>query len=421
MSPRRRRLPSLGAMSTPTETPSVSSPVGGVVRRVAGLPRGLMLLLGAAAVVIVVAGLQQAAWLIAPILLALVVVIAVSPLQSWLRRKGWPTWSTVLALVVVIFAVILGLVAVLLASVGQLVGLVPQYSGRIQQLTASLTATLQKVGFDPSQAKATASSADVGKIVGAIGSVLADLSGALTSIVFILALLLFLIAEANGAGRRLASIGSDRPHMVGALQGFATGTRRYLIVTAVFGLIVAVLDSIGLAIIGVPLVVLWGLLSFITNFIPNIGFIIGVIPPALLGLLVGGWKMMVAVLVVYIVLNTIVQSLIQPMFTGDAVGLSTTITFVSLLFWAWVLGPLGALLAIPATLLVKAVLVDCDPDAKWVDHLIGAAPSEKTRDERDEPDEPARTPDPPVEPVDPEDPTDTSPRTDGGPVHTARA
>src|SRR3954470_8264869 len=334
-----------------------------------------------------------------------------------MRRKGLPTWSTVLALVVVIFAAILGLVAVLVASVGQLVGLVPQYSGRIQQLTGSLTAALQKVGFDPSQARATAGSADVGKVVGAIGGVLADLSGALTSIVFILALLLFLIAEANGASRRIAGIGADRPHMVGALQGFARGTRRYLVVTAVFGLIVAVLDVIGLAIIGVPLVVLWGLLSFITNFIPNIGFIIGVIPPALLGLLVGGWKMMVAVLVVYIVLNTIVQSLIQPMFTGDAVGLSTTITFVSLLFWAWVLGPLGALLAIPATLFVKAVLVDCDPDAKWVDHLIGTVGPEEPR-ERDEPHDPARTPDPPLAAV---DPVDTSPRTDGGPVPTVPA
>src|SRR3954447_26825828 len=131
--------------------------------------------------------------------------------------------------------------------------------------------------------------------------------------------------------------------------------------------------------------------------------------------------MMVAVLVVYLVLNSIRQSLIQPMFTGDAVGLSTTITFVSLLFWAWVLGPLGALLAMPATLFVKAVLVDCDPGAKWVDHFIGTVVPEEPRAERDEPDEPARTPDPPVQPIDPGDPTDTSPRTDGGPVHTARA
>jgi predicted PurR-regulated permease PerM len=166
--------------------------------------------------------------------------------------------------------------------------------------------------------------------------------------------------------------------MVVALNSFAGGTRRYLVVTAVFGLIVAVLDSVALAIMGIPLVVLWGLLSFITNFIPNIGFIIGVIPPALLGLLVGGWQLGLAVLVVYCVLNAIVQSLIQPHFTGDAVGLSTTITFVALLFWAWVLGPLGALLAIPATLLVKAVLVDCDPGARWVEALIGAtSPPEK--------------------------------------------
>jgi AI-2 transport protein TqsA len=401
-------------MSTTTAAAGApAAPTGFVARAAQGMPRGLMLLLGAAATVITIAGLQQAAWLISPILLALVVVIAVSPVQSWLRRKGLPVWTTVLAMIVIIFAVIVGLVGVLFASVGQLIGLVPQYSGRIQQLTGSITTSLQSLGFDPTQARATAGSADVGRVVGAIGAILADLSGALTSIVFILALLLFLIAEASGAGRRLAAIGTDRPHMVGALQGFASGTRRYLVVTAVFGLIVAVLDSIALLIIGVPLVVLWGLLSFITNFIPNIGFVIGVIPPAILGLLVGGWQMMVTVLVVYLILNAVVQSLIQPMFTGDAVGLSTTITFVALLFWSWVLGPLGALLAIPATLLVKAVLVDCDPNAKWVDHLIGAASPEEAKHRADEPDDPV-VPDP--EPDDPVDPVDTRPRTDGGPV-----
>ena len=407
-------------MSTTTAAAGApAAPTGFVARAAQGMPRGLMLLLGAAATVITIAGLQQAAWLISPILLALVVVIAVSPVQGWLRRKGLPVWTTVLAMIVIIFAVILGLVAVLFASVGQLIGLVPQYAGRIQQLTGSLATSLQSLGFDPTQARATAGSADVGRVVGVIGAILADLSGALTSIVFILALLLFLIAEASGAGRRIAAIGADRPHMVGALQGFASGTRRYLVVTAVFGLIVAVLDSIALLIIGVPLVVLWGLLSFITNFIPNIGFVIGVIPPAILGLLVGGWQMMVTVLVVYLILNAVVQSLIQPMFTGDAVGLSTTITFVALLFWSWVLGPLGALLAIPATLLVKAVLVDCDPNAKWVDHLIGAASPEEPKHRADEPDDPVAVPES-SDPPDPADPPDTSPRTDGGPVHTVR-
>lgn len=373
-------------MSTPTEVPDSGAR--------AGVPRALLLMLGAAAAVIVIAGLQAGAWLIAPILLALVIVIAVAPLQSWLRRLGVPSWLTVLALVVVIFGLIVGLVFVMIASVGQLVALVPQYSNQIQGLTNQVESLLHRLGFDPSHAQATASSVDLGKIASAVGGLLSGVSGALTSLVFILALILFLIAEAGGASRRLDAIGEDRPHMVEAMLSFAHGTRRYLVVTAVFGLIVAVLDSIALAIMGIPLVVLWGLLSFITNFIPNIGFIIGVVPPALVGLLVGGWQQALTVVLVYCVLNAVVQSLIQPHFTGDAVGLSTTITFVALLFWAWVLGPLGALLAIPATLLIKAVIVDCDPSARWVDALIGANSPPKDTKKGERTAEPAADGDP---------------------------
>ena len=87
-----------------------------------------------------------------------------------------------------------------------------------------------------------------------------------------------------------------------------------------------------------PLVLLWGVLAFITNFIPNIGFIIGLVPPALVALLTGGWQLALAVVVVYCLLNMVIQSLIQPRFIGDSVGLSATVTFVVLLFWAWVLG-----------------------------------------------------------------------------------
>jgi predicted PurR-regulated permease PerM len=137
-------------------------------------------------------------------------------------------------------------------------------------------------------------------------------------------------------------------------------------------LIVAILDTGALWIIGVPLPVLWGLLSFLTNFIPNIGFLIGLVPPALLGLLEGGWSMMLTVIAVYCVLNLVIQSLIQPRFVGDSVGLSMTMTFLALLFWAWLLGPLGALLAIPMTLLFKALLVDVNPSGRWAVALAGS-------------------------------------------------
>jgi AI-2 transport protein TqsA len=151
------------------------------------------------------------------------------------------------------------------------------------------------------------------------------------------------------------------------------------VVTTIFGLIIAVLDGIALAWIGIPLAVLWGVLSFVTNYIPNIGFILGVAPPALLGLLGSGWRGMLLVIVVYTLINFVVQSLIQPRFVCDAVGLSTVLTFVSLVFWSWVLGVLGLLLAIPATLLVMAVLVDTDPKAGWAAALL-RAPERRKRD-----------------------------------------
>jgi predicted PurR-regulated permease PerM len=129
--------------------------------------------------------------------------------------------------------------------------------------------------------------------------------------------------------------------------------------------------------------VLWGLLAFITNYIPNIGFIIGVIPPAALGLLTGGWELMVLVIVLYCAVNFVVQSVIQPKFIGDTVGLATTITFLSVVFWTLILGALGALLAVPLTLLAKALLVDADPSMARVQPLLhggAGAPPGPTRE-----------------------------------------
>jgi len=122
--------------------------------------------------------------------------------------------------------------------------------------------------------------------------------------------------------------------------------------------------------LGIPVPILWGLLAFITNYIPNVGFVIGLVPPAILALLEGGPVLMLVVIAAYSVINFVIQSVIQPKFVGDAVGLSATITFLSLVFWAWVLGPLGALLAIPLSLLAKALLIDIDPSTTWVRPLL---------------------------------------------------
>jgi AI-2 transport protein TqsA len=191
-------------------------------------------------------------------------------------------------------------------------------------------------------------------------------------VVFLLGLLLFLSVEASGMDARLLEIAAHRPHAGVAMRDFASRTRRYLVATTIFGLIVAALDAIALAWMGIPLVVLWGLLAFVTNYVPNVGFLLGLLPPALLALVISGWELMLIVIVVYTAVNFVAQSLIQPRYVGDAVGLSAVTTFMAMAFWAWVLGPLGLLLAVPATLLITAVLVDIDPRANWVAALIRA-------------------------------------------------
>lgn len=359
-------------------TTSVATPVDGASSssaRDAGptsisLPRGLVVILGAAGLVVVFVGVRAMAWLIGPAFLALIIVIAVTPVQGWLRSKGWPGWASTLAVVLAVYAIVLSLALSIIVSIARLGTELPKYAGRGDGLVASLLAQLAKWGVGPEQIREVAGSLNIGKVAGLIGGLLGSVAGLATNFVFLIALLLFLSVESSGMPERMAEIGADRPTVMEALANFAGGTRQYLVVTTVFGFIVAVLDTIALFILNIPLAITWGVLSFVTNFIPNVGFILGVIPPALLGLLTGGPGLMVTVILVYCVLNLVIQSLVQPRFVGDAVGLSTTMTFLSLVFWGWLLGGLGAILAVPLTLLVKALLVDIDPKANWANALV---------------------------------------------------
>jgi len=364
-------MPAVGGLAVRTQgdgppVPSGDHTTGGP------LPRALVVLLGTASAVVVLGGLRAVAWLVAPVFLALVLVITLDPVRTWLRGKGLPRWLTVAMLVAAVYAALLALFVVIVISVAQLATLLPRYAARIDELTRSGAGTLGRFGVGEPQLRELASSVDTGKLVRLAGSLLAGVGGLVTNLVFLLALLLFLGTESAWAGRRLSLIARDRPWITDSLRSFVTGTRAYLVVTTVFGGIVAVLDTVALAIIGLPAAILWGLLAFVTNYIPNIGFVIGVAPPALIALLDGGAREMLIVFAVYGLLNFVVQSLIQPRFVAGSVGLSTLVTVLALVFWTWVLGPLGAVLAVPATLLAKALLVDADPRARWADALLSA-------------------------------------------------
>jgi AI-2 transport protein TqsA len=361
------------------ETPATPSTLPGTTTVGAqpapsGVPRWFLLLAGLAAATIAVAGLRAVAWLVAPVFLALVVVIALAPVQSWLQRMGVPRWLATTVLLLLVWTVLLAFVALLVVSVAQFAALLPDYSDRAEILIGQVVGDLNDAGLVSGQLSDLVRQIDYGQLVGLATGLLGRLTSAASTLVLLLSALVFMSIESSGFPRRMALVGAERPHLPVAMTLFTQGTRSYLLVSTVFGAIVAVGDTIALAILAVPAAPLWGVLAFITNYVPNIGFVLGVVPPALLGLLAGGWGELVAIVVVYSLLNFVVQTLIQPRFVGDSVGLSMTVTFVALLFWGWVLGALGALLAIPLTLLTKALLVDVDPGGHWLDALLREEP-----------------------------------------------
>ena len=293
------------------------------------LPRAVLVLLGMAAAVVAIGGMKAVADLLAPLFLALVLTVLAHPLRRWLDR--WmPSW---VASAICILAVYLGIVVLAVAmfiSIARFAELLPTYADQFQKQLHGLTSWLDKMGVSQADIKKAESSFDLGTLGGFFTDLLGQLFGMLTSLFFILSLILFMTFDASTFPRQLERAREVKPEMVGSLEEFAHQTRRYLGVSTVFGLIVAVLDTIALAMLGVPLPMTWGLLAFITNYIPNIGFVIGVIPPAILALLEGGPGLMLAVIAVYSILNVIIQSVIQPKVVGDAVGLSTTLSFFSL-------------------------------------------------------------------------------------------
>ncbi|HET6665927.1 MAG TPA: AI-2E family transporter [Intrasporangium sp.] len=342
--------------------------VGGNAR----VSRMVTVMLGVIGAVVLAAGVRAAAEILAPAMLALVLTIAVLPVGAWARRHGWPGWLGTLTSLVAAYAILLVLLIGSIVCLIKLVDLLPQYAGDAQDLTTRANDTLSRLGIGTDATKDALSHVDPGKVADILAGLLSGILGALGGLFFLVTLMFFFVVAAPGFRPRTAWLRVSKPHLAGSLAKFVNGTQRYLVITALFGAIVGVLDAGALWLIGVPLPLVWGFFSFITNFIPNIGFVIGIIPPALLALLDSGWEGMVLVLVVYSVLNVTIQTFIQPRFVGNTVGLSAELTFLSLVVWTFLLGPLGALLAVPMTLLLRAFFIDSDPRAAWVAPLIDA-------------------------------------------------
>jgi len=361
-----------------------------------GLAPSTRTLISLAAGVVVLAGVYFARGLFGPLALAAVVVIIVQPVRGPLERRGWPRCADTPGMIVVAY-LILGALAALLAFAGvQFANLVGQYLDDLAKTVNQITSWLESFGVEGQVADAVSSWLDPSTIAGLAATVGGTAMTVLTAFFFVLAYVIFMAADSGRYQDAHARFGATRPATLARITSYNSGVRRYFVVNATFGAVVAVVDGLALWWMGVPAPAVWAILAFVTNFIPNIGFVLGVVPPTVMALVVGGWPLALGVVAVYCVVNVVLQVLVQPKFVADAVNLSLTLSFFSVVFWTLVIGPLGAILAIPLTLLTRALVIEGDPDAGWLRYLSGdtsgAPPAEPAPAKADAPEEALVTP-----------------------------
>jgi predicted PurR-regulated permease PerM len=328
-------------------------------------------LLTLAAAAITIAGLYLSRGVIAPFAIAALVVMVSHPLRRPLERRGVPAPVATAAVIAAAYLILLIMGLLLIIAVSQFVQLIPHYADQLAATEDALVQQVSELGLDSSSVGSLVESVSPAQLLSLAGAVSSAVLGAGTAFFFVLAYIVFMAADAGGFGGLVKRFADSKARVIEVFTRFSQSVRKYLLVNTVFGAIVAVLDGIVLIALGLPAPLLWVILAFVTNYIPNIGFVIALIPPALLALLTGGWADALAVIVAYCLINMVMQTFIQPKFVSDAVRLSLTLTFFSVVFWSIVLGPIGAVLAIPATLLMRALLLEIDPEAFWARWLTG--------------------------------------------------
>jgi predicted PurR-regulated permease PerM len=343
-------------------------------------PRGLIILLGTAAALVVALGMRQFANILGPVFMALVLSIAVHPIHRLAARYHLPAWLGMILSLIAVYLIVFGLFAILVIAGIQFASLLQSYGPQFQAFLQDASQALQSVGISQEKLQDFVNELSPSRLVGVASSLLGGLAGVLSDIFFLIVLLFFTVVDAGDFASKLKRVPVHGQRLAEVFDRFAVGSRQYLAVATVFGAIVAFCDLIALWILDIRYAWLWALLAFITNYIPNIGFVIGLVPPTIIALLDKDVLTAIIVVAVYCVLNFVIQTIIQPRVVGVTVGLSATLSFLSLIVWATILGAPGAFLAIPLSLLVKALLVDVDPEQTWVSPLLS---SEKPGKESD--------------------------------------
>ena len=330
---------------------------------------GARLLITLASGVIVIAGLKAAGSFLVPIIFALFLSLLCIPPMRRLQRHGLPAGAAISIVVFVATILVLLITSVISGSIEQFHESLPAYQERLDEIIKPAVAWFADRGVDI-QPTNIAGRINTGAFMEFASDTTLSLLSALSNIFIVILTMIFMLFEANGFAGKLAAAGSSN---MDQLSEITERVNKYLAIKAWISAGTGISVTILTAALGVDFPLLWGLMAFLFNFVPNIGSIIAAIPAILLALIQLGPGEALLLGVGYVVINVVVGNILEPKLMGQRLGLSTLVVFLSLMFWGWVWGPMGMLLSVPLTVIVQIVLDHYD-DFRWLAVLLSGDP-----------------------------------------------
>ncbi len=330
---------------------------------------GARFLVVLASAVVVVAGLRAGAPFLLPFFLAFFLAILSIPIMVWLQRRGVPPPLAIFLAVLVDIGVLAVVVLLASQSVADFQERLPRYAARLQTLFDSWVAALQERGV-PANQYLSDEFISANAIMDFVGGLLGRVAVFLSNTLIVILVMVFILAEATIFPKKFQVILGEADVEMGRFHKITGEVLEYLAIKTLVSLATGVCIGSWAWIMGLDFPILLGLIGFVLNYVPTIGSIIAAVPAILLALIqFGGVGPALLVTLGYMVINVVFGNLIEPHMLGRRLGLSTLVVILSLIFWAWAWGPVGALLAVPLTMVVK-IMLENTQDLRWVAVLL---------------------------------------------------
>ncbi len=326
-----------------------------------------------ASFIIVVAGMRAAEPLLIPFLLSLFLAVICSPPLVWMKERGLPTGVAILIIIATVVVISLLVGTIVGASIQSFRADLPEYQEKLTVLTAGLFQSLSKIGIQIELSQLR-DGLNPSAALSFAGNALTTIGNMMTNAILILLTVVFILTEEVDFAAKLSAANTNSQKTLEALTRFTRSVNRYIAIKTAMSLLTGFIIMVWLWVQGVDYFVLWGLLAFMLNFIPTLGSVLAAIPAVLLSLVQLGPGPAVITGIGFLLVNFGVGNVLEPRTMGKGLDLSALIVFLSLVFWGWVLGPMGMLLSIPLTMTVKIALESFE-DTRWLGVMLGSGKS----------------------------------------------